>query len=185
MYTVKCSVDIHRGDLLWSLGFLDRSCTKEDISSDRSVIKEGLEAHVTVKPIHRRIPWDVFLIKPPHDTGSHRGINLEKLVLPTLNRKSDGKIKAEEKVDSEKTTMSTTTNFKMTEPRSPKNCQLGDMYPKKRATNSRHELSRILTEMLTLALSTGLAFEVTYTRSDNEVDIKEETLFTTVQFLEL
>ncbi|GJS32302.1 hypothetical protein Tco_0530684 [Tanacetum coccineum] len=23
-YTVNCSVDIHRGDLLWSLGFLDR-----------------------------------------------------------------------------------------------------------------------------------------------------------------
>ncbi|GKC42880.1 hypothetical protein Tco_1060602 [Tanacetum coccineum] len=31
---------------------------------------------------------------------------------------------------------------------------------KKRATNSRLELSRILTEMLTLALSTGLAFEL-------------------------
>nr|GEU78462.1 retrovirus-related Pol polyprotein from transposon TNT 1-94 [Tanacetum cinerariifolium] len=28
-YTVKCSVDIHRGDLLWSLGFLDRSGTRE------------------------------------------------------------------------------------------------------------------------------------------------------------
>ncbi|GJZ89382.1 hypothetical protein Tco_0661164 [Tanacetum coccineum] len=31
-YTVKCSVDIHRGDLLWSLGFLDRSCTREGCS---------------------------------------------------------------------------------------------------------------------------------------------------------
>nr|GEV67329.1 retrovirus-related Pol polyprotein from transposon TNT 1-94 [Tanacetum cinerariifolium] len=29
-YTVKCSVDIHRVDLLWSLGFLDRSCTREE-----------------------------------------------------------------------------------------------------------------------------------------------------------
>nr|GEW77814.1 zinc finger, CCHC-type [Tanacetum cinerariifolium] len=31
-YMVKCSVDIHRGDLLWSLGFLDRSCTREGCS---------------------------------------------------------------------------------------------------------------------------------------------------------
>nr|GEW59768.1 hypothetical protein [Tanacetum cinerariifolium] len=28
-YTVKCSVDIHRGDLLWLLSFLGRSCTSE------------------------------------------------------------------------------------------------------------------------------------------------------------
>nr|GFA83855.1 hypothetical protein [Tanacetum cinerariifolium] len=28
--TVKRSVDIHRGDLLWSLRFLDRSCTREE-----------------------------------------------------------------------------------------------------------------------------------------------------------
>ncbi|GKB24293.1 hypothetical protein Tco_0863694 [Tanacetum coccineum] len=29
---VKCSVDIHRGDLLWSLGCLDRLCTREGCS---------------------------------------------------------------------------------------------------------------------------------------------------------
>nr|GEU77788.1 hypothetical protein [Tanacetum cinerariifolium] len=29
---MKCSMDTHRGDLLWSLGFLDRSCKREGCS---------------------------------------------------------------------------------------------------------------------------------------------------------